>query len=53
MALTASLSKTLIGAMITVKVNLIPMNGSMASASLVGPLPRKRVFRVMGEVMTG
>ena len=39
--------------MITVKVNPIPMDGLMAFADLVGPLPRMRVFRVMGEVMTG
>lgn len=52
MVLTASRSKTLIGAMITVKVNPIRMNGSTANASLVGQRPRKRAFQVTGVVKT-
>lgn len=52
MALTANRSKALIGAMITVKVNPIRMNGSTADASLVGQRPGKRAFQVTGVVMT-
>jgi hypothetical protein len=53
MVLTASRSKMLIGATITVKVSPIHMNGSTAFVSLVGRRPRRRAFVVKGEVMTG
>lgn len=53
MALTASRSKMLIGATITVKVSPMHMNGSTAFVSLVGLRPRRRAFLVKGEVMTG
>ena len=53
MAQMENRSKMLIGAIITVKVNHIRMNGSTVNAKMVDLRPRKRAFRVKGDVMMG
>lgn len=53
MAPTGSLSKTLIGATIMVKVSPIRTTGSTAYASRVGQRPRKRAFQAMDATTTG